>query len=113
MTQHRSIPRVAPTLSLVLALALAGGTLQAAAAEPAASAAPAAGEQGKAEQLVSEHCIKCHGSEVYTRPDRKVTSLGGLERQVRRCETALELTWFDDDIADVAHYLNQQYYHFK
>ena len=98
--------------ALGLSFALAAGALQATAAETA-GAPGAAAEHTKALGLVTEHCIKCHGSEVYTRPDRKVTSRDGLERQVRRCETALELTWFDDDIAGVAGYLNQQYYHFK
>ncbi len=110
MTQYPSIQ----SFSLALTLALAGGALHATAAETAgASDAAAAAEQGKASSLVNEHCIKCHGSEIYIRPDRKVTSRDGLERQVRRCETALQLTWFDEDIADVAGYLNQQYYHFK
>lgn len=110
MSQQHSLQ----SFALVLTLSLAAGAAQAAAGDPAGalSAAPA-GQGGKAKALVDNHCIKCHGSEVYTRPDRKVTSRDGLERQVRRCETALELTWFDEDIADVAGYLNQQYYHFK
>ncbi|MBK1719407.1 c-type cytochrome [Thiocystis violacea] len=65
-----------------------------------------------AETLYQAHCIKCHGSEIYTREDRKVTSLEGLERQVQRCELSLGLQWFDEDIADVATYLNQHYYQF-
>jgi mono/diheme cytochrome c family protein len=86
------------TLSLI---PLLGGT--------AAQAADV--EQGK--KLVSEHCQRCHGSEVYTRPDHKVTSLPGLSAQVRRCEQMLGLTWFDDDIENTATYLNQAFYKFK
>jgi mono/diheme cytochrome c family protein len=69
-------------------------------------------EGGGAEALYDENCIKCHGPEVYTRADRKVTSLDGLERQVQRCELALGLRWFDEDIADMTRFLNEKYYHF-
>jgi hypothetical protein len=72
-----------------------------------------AGDADKGHQLVESNCIRCHGSEVYTRPDHKVTSLPGLEKQVQRCELMLGLTWFDDDIDDAATYLNQEYYKFK
>ena len=76
---------------------------------PLAQAAdPAAGRK-----LVDQHCQSCHQSEVYTRPDRRVTSLPGLHKQVRRCELALGLTWYDEEIADVAAHLNQNYYHFR
>jgi cytochrome c553 len=102
------------SLSLALVLISAAGGLHAAelGPSPAPDTAPTAA-LGKAQTLVDVHCIKCHGSEVYTRSDRKVTSRDGLDRQVRRCETALELRWFDEDIAEVAGFLNQRYYHFK
>lgn len=67
-------------------------------------------DQGKT--LMDENCVRCHGSEVYTRDDRRVTSLPGLDKQVRRCEQMLGLTWFDDDINNVSGHLNQQYYKF-
>jgi cytochrome c553 len=64
-------------------------------------------------KLVADNCTKCHDERVYTRPDHRVTTLDGLSQQVSRCEQSLGLKWFDDDIADVAAYLNQTYYHFK
>ncbi len=77
-----------------------------------AASAPAANlERGHA--LVQTHCQRCHGSEVYTRADRKVTSLNGLHKQVQRCEQMLGLTWFDEDIENAATYLNQEFYKFK
>jgi mono/diheme cytochrome c family protein len=88
---------------LVTALTLAAGTAFAQAEEVAPD--PHA--------LHETNCIKCHGSEVYTRGDRKVASLDGLGRQVRQCETALGLRWFDDEIADVTTYLNDKFYRFK
>jgi stalled ribosome rescue protein Dom34 len=63
--------------------------------------------------LYQFNCISCHGAEVYTRTDRKVTSLEGLDRQVRRCELALGLKWFDEEIADMTGYLNTHYYKFQ
>ncbi|NEV60921.1 c-type cytochrome [Thiorhodococcus minor] len=77
------------------------------------SAVTAATASDDAEALYQEHCVKCHGSEVYTRDDRKVTSYDGLVRQVQRCELSLQLTWFDDEIKDVADYLDSRFYHFQ
>lgn len=65
---------------------------------------------GKA--LHENHCVRCHDSTVYTRPDRRVDDLPALEAQVRRCDSALGTTWFDDEIADVVEYLNAEYYKF-
>ncbi len=63
-------------------------------------------------ELYQFNCTSCHGAEVYTRTDRKVDSLDALERQVRRCELALGLKWFDEEIASMANYLNTHYYKF-
>jgi mono/diheme cytochrome c family protein len=68
-------------------------------------------DEGKT--LVSENCQSCHGDEIYTRPDRKVNSLDGLRKQVRRCELALGLQWFDDQIESTAVYLNGRFYRFE
>lgn len=73
--------------------------------------AQAAAADGKT--LVDKHCHGCHGAEVYTRADRKVQSLHGLQVQVQRCEQALNLTWFDEDVASVTAYLNQQFYQLR
>ncbi len=63
-------------------------------------------------ELVQQNCVECHGTEVYTREERRVTSRPGLTKQVRRCELALGLNWFDDEVEDVAEYLNRNYYKF-
>ncbi|MEJ2610370.1 MAG: cytochrome c [Candidatus Thiodiazotropha sp.] len=72
-----------------------------------------AGDTESGKQLHDENCVKCHGSEVYTRPNRRVTSLAGLHKQVRFCEQNLNLTWFDDQIEKTTNYLNQEYYKFN
>ena len=63
--------------------------------------------------LVDTNCQHCHGSEVYSRSDRKVQSLPQLKTQVRRCELSLGLKWFDDEIDNTAAYLNHDFYKFK
>ena len=72
-----------------------------------------AGDAKLGKALVEANCTRCHGSEVYTRPDHKVKSFDGLVKQVRRCDQMIGLTWFDDDIENAATYLNQEYYKFK
>ncbi len=62
--------------------------------------------------LHDANCLKCHDSAVYTRNDRRVGSLAGLRKQVIRCEQSMGLTWFDEQIDDVVHYLNATYYKF-
>ncbi len=98
----RRLPRLALILTCLLALALVLVLPTLVVAEDA--------DIG---ELYQFNCTSCHGAEVYTRTDRKVTSPDALERQVRRCETALSLKWFDDDIVAMANYLDTHYYKFK
>lgn len=60
-----------------------------------------------------QNCLSCHGSEVYTREDRRVQSRKGLSAQVQRCQLSLNLNWFDDEVENTAEYLNREYYHFN
>ena len=62
--------------------------------------------------LYADNCTKCHGTELYTRADRKVTSKGALDTQVRMCEQNLGLKWFDEEVDSVATLLNKEYYKF-
>ena len=61
----------------------------------------------------ASNCNRCHGTEVFTRKDRKIKNLAALESQVRRCDSQLNTNWFDDEIIDVTAHLNKQYYKFK
>lgn len=83
---------------------------------PAAQAADAK----RGEELHNNQCISCHaarfgnnGSDIYTRTNRRVTSLAGLKKQVTRCRDNLKVVWFDEDVDDVAAFLNKRYYKFK
>jgi cytochrome c553 len=71
-----------------------------------------AADTGHGKGLVQKNCTTCHGDQVYTRNNRRVTTLGGLQKQVRRCELSLGLKWFDEDISDVTAYLNESFYKF-
>lgn len=84
-----------------------------------ASAAPAADWQ-RGQQLHDSQCVACHasrfsdnGAAIYTRANRRVGSLDALQRQVDRCKNNLQITWFDDDVADVVAYLNRNFYKFE
>jgi cytochrome c2 len=65
------------------------------------------------QSLHDANCVKCHGSEVYTREDRRVTSLPGLRQQVERCDTNIGLEWFEEEIENVTQYLNATHYKFE
>lgn len=88
--------------SVIILTALTGISLQA-----------QAGDIQAGKSLVDKNCYSCHGTEVYTRENRKITSLPGLKKQVRRCELALGLSWFDDQIDNATAYLNDGYYKFE
>jgi len=74
----------------------------------------AVAEEGvDAQELVQENCTRCHGTDVYTRSDRRVNSFDALHSQVRMCEQNLGLTWFDDKVDAVTALLNEKYYKFE
>ena len=68
-------------------------------------------ENGKA--LHNENCLRCHDESKYTREKRLVNSFYELRTRIRDCELMAEAAWFDEEIDDVAAYLNQAYYHFN
>jgi len=77
-----------------------------------ASGASQAADIAAGKEQHQQHCLSCHGSEVYTRQDRRVQSRKGLTAQVQRCQLSLNLNWFDDEVENTAEYLNREYYHF-
>ncbi len=72
-----------------------------------------AADSAKGKILHDEQCLRCHGSELYVRDERRVKSLDGLERQVGVCISQLGVAWFDEEQADVVQYLNDHYYLFQ
>jgi len=78
----------------------------------AAGILPAGAMADNGATLHQDNCTSCHDDGVYTRKDRRVTSMAGLKKQVQRCELSLGLKWFDEDVDDVTNYLNTTYYKF-
>ena len=69
-------------------------------------------EAAKGQQLHDQNCMKCHGTEVYTRENRMVTSRDALVKQVKRCQLNLGVQWFNEDVNAVVQYLDQTFYKF-
>jgi len=74
----------------------------------------------RGQELHDDNCLRCHasiygekGNEIYTRPNRKIDTLMGLEAQLKRCKNSLGTNWPEDQILDVQHYLNTNFYHFE
>ncbi|WP_114690368.1 hypothetical protein [Polynucleobacter necessarius] len=73
---------------------------------------------GKA--IDQQKCYACYarksgfgnGDMIYTRSDSKVKSLANVKKMVSLCNTELRLDLFPEDEADVAAFLNQQFYKF-
>ena len=85
----------------------------------AANADKAALETGK-RLLAEAKCETCHiskvggdGSAMYSRKDRRVTTLSKLLPQVERCNSELSLGLFPEDEAAIVAYLNATHYKFK
>ncbi|WP_324778894.1 cytochrome c [Thiobacillus sedimenti] len=100
------------TLTAFTCLALLAGSAQ---------AAPfAKGDPVKGKALHDKACISCHasmfggdGSEIYTRPDRKIKNAQQLAARIAACNANTGAGWFPEDEVHVGAYLNQQYYKFK
>lgn len=72
----------------------------------------AGAEATKGQQLHDNNCMKCHGTEVYTRENRMVSNREALTTQVKRCNQNLGVQWFDEDVNAVVQYLDQAFYKF-
>ena len=63
--------------------------------------------------LYEDHCTGCHNESVFQRKKRMVNTEQQLLARIRQCELSNELTWFDEDIQDVAAYIGQTFYGFQ
>ena len=71
---------------------------------------PSLAGEGKA--LYENNCSKCHGTEVFTREDRGIKSLEGLNNRVKQCNGAIDNKLTDNELKFVAEYLNKDFYKF-
>jgi len=65
-------------------------------------------------------CLSCHKQmtggnpdTLYTRSDRRVSSLGGLIKQVNGCNSMQKVGLDENGVNDVVRYLNESFYKFS
>jgi len=73
---------------------------------------PKRADADRGELLYTTHCIECHTTQVHWRDNKLAKDWDGLKGQIRRWQSNLSLGWQDAEIADVARYLNGQFYHY-
>jgi mono/diheme cytochrome c family protein len=69
-------------------------------------------EPTRGELLYTTHCIACHNARVHWRDQRLAKDWMSLRAQVRRWQGIQKLRWTEEDISEVARYLNTFYYNF-
>jgi mono/diheme cytochrome c family protein len=74
--------------------------------------APDAAAQSRGELLYTTHCLACHTEQQHWRNKRQVVDWPSLLAQVRLWQGNSALAWGDDDVDQVAQYLNDAYYGF-
>ena len=67
----------------------------------------------RGELLYTTHCIACHTTQVHWRQQKLVTDWASLNHQVRRWAGNTGLDWTDEEIGEVARYLNAAFYRFE
>ena len=78
---------------------------------PAAQALDA-GDAAKGKTLHDRHCAACHDTRVYTRPDRGIKTVEGLDGRVKLCNKQIGLKLNRDELRDITAYLNKSFYKF-
>lgn len=61
---------------------------------------------------VHKVCLDCHGTELYSSPNRKIKSLDALRRDVVRWGDYYAPALSEQDVDDVTAYLNRDFYKF-
>ncbi len=91
--------------SILAAVFVAFGISAAVAAQPERDAT-------RGELLYSTHCIACHTTQVHWRDKKLATDWTSLQAEVRRWQNVAGLGWSNQDIAQVARYLNALHYRY-
>jgi mono/diheme cytochrome c family protein len=77
----------------------------------AGCSAAGSGDPARGEQLHAV-CLPCHGTSLYTSPQRKIKSLPALHQEVARWGDYYNPALTEQDINDVTAYLNTHFYKF-
>jgi mono/diheme cytochrome c family protein len=78
----------------------------------AAAAADIERPGSRAQLLYETHCGECHTAKLHWRKDKLATDWSSLKAQVDRWQNISGLRWSEQDIADVAFYLNILHYNY-
>ena len=63
-------------------------------------------------ESVHRVCLSCHGTDVYVSPQRKITTLPALLKEVDRWGDYYNPAFSEQDVNDVTAYLNANFYKF-
>ncbi|MES2241914.1 MAG: hypothetical protein V4639_03490 [Pseudomonadota bacterium] len=66
----------------------------------------------RGELLYSTHCIGCHNAQLHWRDKKAARNWASLKAEVERWQKTSGLGWREEDVTDVARYLNALYYRF-
>ena len=61
---------------------------------------------------LEQNCSRCHGTDLYTRENRRVNSFPALQAQVAFCDANLGTKLFPEDLELLVDHLNTNYYKF-
>ena len=70
------------------------------------------GDAAAGKRLYDAHCTSCHDSSVFTRQNRRVTSLDALRGQVQACGHMAKQDFTPQQLQDLVKYLNERFYRF-
>ncbi|HCV14279.1 MAG TPA: hypothetical protein DGC76_11385 [Candidatus Accumulibacter sp.] len=79
-------------------------------AAPLAVAADDERAPSRGELLYATHCIACHDRELHWRDRRLVSDWRSLRAEVRRWQEMASLRWSDEEIEEVARFLQLRHY---
>ncbi|MDA3946180.1 MAG: hypothetical protein PF439_05830 [Helicobacteraceae bacterium] len=68
-------------------------------------------QEGKA-MFNEATCMECHNLSDFGSA-KKIHNFKQLEQRVQACQANTDAGWFDEDVTDVAKYLNKDFYKFK
>lgn len=71
------------------------------------------GDSAAGKRVHDANCTGCHGTEVYSRPNRLVRSLPALKEQLKGCIHMAQKNLSPAAAQNIIKYLNDQYYHFE
>jgi len=71
-----------------------------------------AADTGRGKALYESRCDKCHDLSVHSRDPRSARTFDHIRAFVARWDRELGAAWTDEEINEVARYLNDKYYHF-